>query len=93
MYICRVIYVQVLTSKFDIMHTLQNFLGYMDFVWPYVLFLIIWDASMRLIALWKSGRNNDAVWFICIAIFNTLGILPLIYMLLKKKNTKNIQTV
>jgi len=74
------------------MHTLQNFLGYMDFVWPFVLFLIVWDAILRLVAMWKSGRNNDAVWFICIAIFNTVGILPLIYMILKKQNSKNHQT-
>jgi len=40
--------------------------------------------------MWKAGRNNDFVWFICIAILNTLGILPIIYMLLHRKKSKEL---
>ncbi|MDT8413322.1 MAG: DUF5652 family protein [Vicingaceae bacterium] len=56
---------------------------------PIILTLIvivaIWDGIWKLIGLWKSARNNDLVWFVCIAIFNTVGILPIIYILSKKK--------
>ena len=31
------------------------------------------------IVLWKAGRNGHLVWFIVLFIFNTLGILPIIY--------------
>ena len=42
--------------------------------------LIIWEAVWKGIALWKSGRNDHLAWFICLFIFNTLGILPIIYI-------------
>ena len=32
----------------------------------------------------KSARNNHLVWFICLAIFNTVGILPIVYLILNK---------
>jgi hypothetical protein len=50
-----------------------------------IVFLAMWDFVWKMIALWKAGRNNELAWFICIAIFNTLGILPIIYLLLSKK--------
>jgi len=52
-----------------------------------VAFIALWETVWRFIALWKAGRNNELAWFICIAIFNTAGILPIIYLLLSKKKT------
>jgi len=52
-----------------------------------VVVLCIWDGVWKLIALWKSARNNQLAWFICLAIFNTVGILPILYIcLFQKKN-------
>ncbi len=53
---------------------------------PVIIILAIWDAVWKLIAMWKAGRNNHLAWFICIAVFNTIGILPIIYILLHRKN-------
>ncbi len=50
--------------------------------------LAVWDAVMKLIAMWKAARNSHKAWFILIAIFNTIGILPLIYILMNRKNNK-----
>jgi len=52
--------------------------------------LLIWEFVWKGIGLWKSGRNNQLGWFICILIFNTIGILPIIYILFfqKKKRSK-----
>ena len=36
----------------------------------------VWKA----IALWRAGGNHHLAWFICIFIFNTAGILPIIYI-------------
>ncbi len=41
---------------------------------------IIWEGVWKGIALWKAGKNNQLTWFIVIFIFNTLGILPIIYL-------------
>jgi Family of unknown function (DUF5652) len=46
-----------------------------------IIVLALWEAAWKLIALWKSARNNQLPWFICIGIFNTVGILPIIYIL------------
>jgi hypothetical protein len=48
-----------------------------------VLVLVaLWDAAWKVVAMWKSARNNQLAWFICIAVFNTAGILPILYILL-----------
>jgi hypothetical protein len=54
---------------------------------PVIIVIAIWDSVWKLIAMWKAGRNNHLAWFICIAIFNTIGILPIIYILIQRKNT------
>ncbi|MBW6483284.1 MAG: hypothetical protein K0B10_09500 [Vicingaceae bacterium] len=55
-----------------------------------IIVLAVWEAVWKLIALWKSARNKHMIWFVCIAIFNTIGILPIIYILShKKENTSN----
>jgi len=46
-----------------------------------IVLLAIWDGVWKLIALWKSARNNQLAWFVCLAIFNTAGILPIVYIL------------
>ncbi|PKP46705.1 MAG: hypothetical protein CVT95_06640 [Bacteroidetes bacterium HGW-Bacteroidetes-12] len=55
-----------------------------------IIILAVWEAIWKLIALWKSARNKHLIWFVSIAIFNTVGILPIIYILShKKENTSN----
>lgn len=54
-----------------------------------LIFFFLVDGVLKAIGLWKSARNNHLVWFVCIAIFNTIGILPLIYILIHRN--KNIE--
>ena len=49
-----------------------------------IVILSLFDSVMKLIALWRAARNNHLVWFICLAIFNTVGILPIVYLVLDK---------
>jgi hypothetical protein len=42
--------------------------------------LIVWEMVWKGIALWRAGKNQQLAWFICLFIFNTLGILPIIYI-------------
>ncbi len=48
---------------------------------PLIVLLAIWDGVWKAIGMWKSARNNQIGWFVCIAVFNTAGILPIIYLL------------
>ena len=53
-------------------------------IWIWIVFVIVvlavWDGVWKLIALWKSARNAQMAWFVCLAIFNTVGILPILYI-------------
>ena len=49
---------------------------------------MIWEAVWKAIGMWKSARNNQLAWFICILIFNTVGILPILYISLFQKKKK-----
>ena len=50
-----------------------------------VILAVLWDGTWKLIALWKSARHGQLAWYICLAIFNTLGILPIVYILAFQK--------
>ncbi len=56
----------------------------LNIVYPIVL-IVLWDVVWKGFALWKAGRNNDKVWFICLMIFNTIGVLPLLYLFVFSK--------
>jgi len=51
-----------------------------------IIVLIIWEVIWKLIAMWKAAKNNHLAWFICIALINTIGILPIVYILTHRKN-------
>jgi len=70
------------------MENLQQFAGVLTWLIPVIVLCTIWDAVWKLIGMWRAGRNNDLAWFICIAIFNTLGILPIIYILMDNSRSE-----
>lgn len=47
--------------------------------------LAVRDLIRKWIALYRAWQKNDPVWFVFIFIFNTCGILPIIYLILNKK--------
>jgi hypothetical protein len=57
---------------------------------PLIIIVAIWDTVWKLIAMWKAARNKHLAWFICIFIFNTIGILPIIYILINKDKSENV---
>ena len=48
--------------------------------------VLIWSAIWKLLALWKSARNGAFVWFVFLALLNTLGILPILYIYVFSKS-------
>jgi hypothetical protein len=51
-----------------------------------IISLIIWTAVWKALALWKSARNDDLVWFIILSLVNTLGILEILYIYVFSKD-------
>jgi hypothetical protein len=70
-------------------HT-QNLPHWLAVIVPLLIMVAIWDAVWKAIAMWKCGRNNQLAWFICIVVFNTAGILPIIYLLWGQRD-RNLQ--
>jgi len=52
---------------------------------PLFVIIVIWSLVWKFIALWKSARNGSVIWFIIFAIFNTVGILPILYIFVFSK--------
>jgi len=50
--------------------------------------LIIWSLIWKGLALWRAARRNENIWFIILLIFNTLGLLEIIYYFLIAKTDK-----
>jgi divalent metal cation (Fe/Co/Zn/Cd) transporter len=54
----------------------------------FIALLIIWDAIWKLIACWYAARNDQMAWFIVCAVVNSLGVLPIIYLLWFQKEVE-----
>ena len=48
-------------------------------IWLFAV-IIVWSAVWKLLALWKSARKGSIVWFIVLAVFNIVGLLPILYI-------------
>jgi len=51
----------------------------------FFLILLIGIIIVTGLALFKAARLNDKVWFWVMLIIGTMGILPLIYLYIKRK--------
>ena len=54
----------------------------------WLLPFLIWELVWKGLALWKSARNSQSYWFVAILIFNTLGVLPIVYIAFFQKKVR-----
>lgn len=54
------------------------------------LIIIAWVMVWKGLALWFSAQNKQKGWFIAILILNTLGLLPIIYLLWFKPENETV---
>ncbi len=45
-----------------------------------IVLIITWIVLWKGLALWKSARKNQEVWFIVLLVINTLGLLEILYL-------------
>ncbi len=57
---------------------------------PLIIVLVLFEGVLKLLGLWRAARRNELVWFVLIAFINTIGILPLIYLILTKDKTEKV---
>ncbi|MBU2028340.1 hypothetical protein KJ761_00395 [Patescibacteria group bacterium] len=46
----------------------------------FVIIAALWTIPWKGIALWKSAKNGQKVWFIVLFLINTLALLEIIYI-------------
>jgi predicted permease len=59
-------------------------------LWVIALFIImgIWSLIWNGLGLWHSSQHKQKNWFVAILILNTLGLLPIIYLIWFKPKEK-----
>jgi len=50
--------------------------------------IAIWDLVWKFLGMWKTAKRNSPIWFVCMGIFNTLGILPILYLYVFSREKK-----
>ena len=55
-----------------------------------IIFMIlgVWELIWKGIAMWDTAKKGKSTWFVFILILNTVGILPLVYLLFFKDKKK-----
>jgi len=55
---------------------------------PILIVILIWDLTWRCFGVWKSTKNNQPIWSIVFVLFQTIGILPILYIFVFSKMNK-----
>jgi len=42
--------------------------------------LVVWDLLWRLLAVYRALRNRQFKWAVALAVVNSAGILPMLYL-------------
>ncbi len=58
-------------------------------VWA-MMIILIWSLVWKGLALWKSARLRQPIWFIILLVVNTMGLLEILYIFIFSKLGRNI---
>jgi predicted permease len=50
-----------------------------------IIVVAIWDGIWKLFAMWRACKRDSKLWFILIAVFNTLGVMPILYLIFTRE--------
>jgi len=51
-----------------------------DYMVALYVLAAVWTIPWKGVALWKSARNRQMVWFVVLLVVNTLAILEIVYL-------------
>lgn len=57
-----------------------------------IILAVIWTIPWKGVALWKSARRGQKVWFVLMLILNTLAILEILYIFVFSKKDDEWQS-
>lgn len=53
-----------------------------------IALIVLWELVWKGQALWKAAQKKETGWFVALLIFNTVGILPILYLYVFSKKDK-----
>jgi hypothetical protein len=51
---------------------------------PVLVILLLSDLILKGVTLFKSAQKDQKVWFVALLVVNSLGVLPIIYLILNR---------
>jgi uncharacterized RDD family membrane protein YckC len=51
-------------------------------------FVLLWTIIWKGLALYRAGANRSPGWFLALIVFNTLGILEILYFFVFSRKRK-----
>lgn len=54
-----------------------------------IVAVAVWELLWKGIALWKASKHDQKGWFIAILLINSVGILPIMYILLIREKDRH----
>ncbi len=70
--------------------------GFSPFFMGGIGFLAMWDLAWKGFALWRAARRKEQWWFLALLLINSMGILPIVYLLVwgkEENDTKVVRTI
>lgn len=60
--------------------------------WTIVLIVgAVWELIWKGFALWRASHNDQRTWFLALLLINSIGILPILYLLTSQPNAKKTE--
>ncbi len=59
----------------------------------FLMILVIWEIVWKGLALWFASKNNQKIWYVAILLINSIGIIPLVYLVFFRKDKKLIEAL
>jgi hypothetical protein len=63
----------------------SNFYMWNAAIFAAIIVASIWSMIWKGFALYRAGANHSPAWFVVLLIFNTLGILEILYLFVFSK--------
>lgn len=57
-----------------------------------LLIVVLWELIWKGLALWHSAKEGRKGWFIALLIVNSLGILPIIYLIWFRQKKEEVDS-
>jgi hypothetical protein len=54
-----------------------------------VITMILWELIWKGLALYRAGKKQQPIWFVLLLIINSVGILPIIYLIISRDKAKS----